>query len=42
MSETKALFFSLLMAAALGLMMAQAMVNELPDPVGPVAVAYGD
>ena len=42
MSESKALFFSLLMAAALGLMMAQAMVNELPDPGERLEVAYGD
>jgi len=42
MNETKALFFSLLMAAALGLMMAQAMVNELPDPGERLEVAYGD
>ena len=42
MSETKALFFSLLMAAALGLMMAEAMVNELPDPGERLEVAYGN
>ena len=42
MNETKALFFSLLMAAALGLMMAEAMVNELPDPGERLEVAYGN
>jgi hypothetical protein len=42
MNETKAMFFSVLMAAALGLMMAEALADQLPDPVGPVAVAYGD
>ena len=42
MSETKALFFSILMAAALGLMLAEALVDQLPDPAGPGAVAYGE
>ena len=42
MSESKALFFSLLMGVALGLMCTDAAVDQLPEPVGPVAVAYGD
>ncbi len=42
MSESKALFFSLLMAAALGLMCTDAAVDQLPEPVGPGAVAYGE
>ena len=42
MSESKALFFCLLMGVALGLMCTDAAVDQLPDPVGPVAVAYGE
>jgi len=42
MSESKALFFSVLMAAAIGLMLAEALVDQLPDPVGPVELAYGN
>ena len=42
MIETKALFFSMLLFAAMGIMCAEALVDQLPDPAGPVAVAYGN
>ena len=42
MSETKALFFSLLMAAALGLMCTDAAVDQLPDPGDRLEVADGE
>lgn len=41
MSESQSMILSLLLAAALGLMMGEALVDQSPDPAGPVMLAAG-